>query len=39
MWKFPEFDGYGNCGGWMHMMCCLKAHIEYGINLRTGGAL
>jgi uncharacterized protein YndB with AHSA1/START domain len=30
---------YGNAGGWMHMMCCLKAYLEYGINLRTGGAL
>jgi hypothetical protein len=30
---------YGNAGGWMHMMCCLKAHIEFGINLRAGGAL
>lgn len=27
---------YLNCGGWMHMMCCLKAFLEYGINLRTG---
>lgn len=23
--------------GWMHMLCCLKAYLEYGINLRTGG--
>jgi uncharacterized protein YndB with AHSA1/START domain len=30
---------YGNCGGWMHMMTCLKAYLEYGINLRAGGAL
>ncbi|MCV0370475.1 SRPBCC domain-containing protein [Filomicrobium sp.] len=28
---------YGNAGGWMHMMCCLKAYLEFGINLRTGG--
>ncbi len=28
---------YGNAGGWMHMMCCLKAYLEYGINLRAGG--
>lgn len=27
---------YGNCGGWMHMLCCLKAWLEYGINLRAG---
>ena len=30
---------YGNCGGWMHMMACLKAYLEYGINLRAGGAV
>ena len=30
---------YGNAGGWMHMMCCLKGSLEYGINLRAGGAL
>jgi uncharacterized protein YndB with AHSA1/START domain len=29
---------YGNCGGWMHMLVCLKGYIEYGINLRAGGA-
>jgi uncharacterized protein YndB with AHSA1/START domain len=27
-----------NAGGWMHMMCSLKARLEYGINLREGGA-
>jgi uncharacterized protein YndB with AHSA1/START domain len=27
---------YGNCYGWMHMSCCLKAYLEYGINLRKG---
>ena len=32
-------SSYGNCGGWMHMMCCLKGYLEYGINLRAGGAL
>ena len=31
-------SSYGNAGGWMHMMCCLKAWLEYGINLRAGGA-
>jgi uncharacterized protein YndB with AHSA1/START domain len=30
---------YGNAGGWMHMMCCMKGYLEYGINLRAGGAL
>jgi uncharacterized protein YndB with AHSA1/START domain len=29
---------HGNAGGWMHMLACLKAYLEYGINLRTGGA-
>jgi uncharacterized protein YndB with AHSA1/START domain len=29
---------HGNAGGWMHMMCSLKALLEYGINLRAGGA-
>lgn len=28
---------YGNAGGWMHMICCMKAYLEYGINLRAGG--
>lgn len=27
---------YGNCQGWMQMLCALKAHIEHGINLREG---
>ena len=31
-------ESYGNAGGWMHMMCCLKAFLEYGTNLREGGA-
>jgi uncharacterized protein YndB with AHSA1/START domain len=30
---------HGNAGGWMHMMMGLKASLEYGINLREGGAL
>lgn len=29
---------FGNAPGWMHMMCGLKASLEYGINLREGGA-
>jgi uncharacterized protein YndB with AHSA1/START domain len=28
----------GNAGGWMHMMCSLKGYLEYGVNLRAGGA-
>ena len=31
-------SSYDNCGGWMHMMCCLKAYVVHGINLREGGA-
>ena len=27
---------YDNCTGWMQMSCCLKAYLEYGINLRKG---
>jgi len=27
---------YGNCHGWTQMSCCLKAFLEYGINLRKG---
>jgi uncharacterized protein YndB with AHSA1/START domain len=27
---------YGNCGGWMQMLCALKAWLEHGINLREG---
>tara|TARA_B100001939_G_scaffold308688_2_gene289464 strand:+ start:15761 stop:16318 length:558 start_codon:yes stop_codon:yes gene_type:complete len=30
---------YSNCSGWMHMACCLKAYLEYGINLRAGGVI
>lgn len=25
---------HDNCGGWMHMISCLKAYLEYGIDLR-----
>ncbi len=38
-WRLTQ-DGlqgsYQNCQGWMHMSCCLKAYLEYGINLRKG---
>ncbi|WP_029060844.1 SRPBCC family protein [Labrenzia sp. DG1229] len=27
---------YGNCEGWTQMLCCLKAFVENGINLRQG---
>lgn len=26
---------YGNCEGWTQMLCCLKAYVEHGINLRA----
>ena len=27
-------NSYNNCGGWMHMAMCMKAYLEFGINLR-----
>jgi uncharacterized protein YndB with AHSA1/START domain len=27
---------YLNCEGWSQMLCCMKAYVEYGINLREG---
>jgi uncharacterized protein YndB with AHSA1/START domain len=30
-------SSYDNAGGWMHMLCSMKAYLEYGINLRAGG--
>jgi uncharacterized protein YndB with AHSA1/START domain len=29
-------DSYGNCQGWMQMLCAMKAYVEHGINLREG---
>ncbi|HZC35071.1 MAG TPA: SRPBCC domain-containing protein [Chthoniobacterales bacterium] len=29
-------SSYGNCMGWSQMISCLKAYVEYGINLRRG---
>lgn len=29
-------SSYGNCSGWMQMLCCLKSWLEYRINLRSG---
>ena len=29
-------SSYLNCFGWGQMLCCLKAYVEYGINLRKG---
>jgi len=27
---------YLNCEGWTQMLCCMKAFVEHGINLREG---
>jgi uncharacterized protein YndB with AHSA1/START domain len=27
---------YLNCEGWSQMLCCMKAFLEHGINLREG---
>jgi uncharacterized protein YndB with AHSA1/START domain len=38
-WKDTEKgreSSYGNCQGWTQMICCLKAWVEHGINLREG---
>lgn len=38
-WKENQQDlnsSYSNCQGWMQMSCCLKAFVEYDINLRKG---
>lgn len=36
-WRMDE-EGYkgshDNCGGWQDVLCCLKAYLEYGIDLR-----
>jgi uncharacterized protein YndB with AHSA1/START domain len=29
-------SAYLNCEGWSQMLCCMKAFLEYGINLREG---
>ncbi|TIL81636.1 MAG: ATPase, partial [Mesorhizobium sp.] len=29
-------SSYGNCEGWSQMLACMKAYVEYGINLREG---
>jgi uncharacterized protein YndB with AHSA1/START domain len=38
-----DFKGANRCmgqvEGWTHFLCCLKAFLEYGINLRVGGVL
>ena len=38
-----DFEGakmcMGQVEGWTHFLCCLKAYLEYGINLRVGGII
>ncbi len=38
-----DFEGATRCmgqvEGWMHFLCCLKAYLEYGVNLRVGGVI
>jgi uncharacterized protein YndB with AHSA1/START domain len=29
-------SSYMNCEGWSQMLACMKAYVEYGINLRDG---
>jgi len=29
-------DSYDNCYGWTQMLCCLKGHLEHGVDLRKG---
>jgi uncharacterized protein YndB with AHSA1/START domain len=36
-WKENQDDldsSYMNCMGWTQMLCCLKAYVEQGVNLR-----
>ena len=38
-WREDEGDrraSYLNCEGWSQMLCCMKAFLEHGINLREG---
>jgi len=38
-----DFEGANRCmgqvEGWTHFLCCLKAYLEYGVNLRVGGVI
>jgi uncharacterized protein YndB with AHSA1/START domain len=38
-----DYDGATKCmgqvEGWTHFLCCLKAYLEYGVNLRVGGVI
>lgn len=28
-------NSYENSGGWMHMLCCLKAYLDFDLDLRS----
>jgi len=38
-----DFKGATKCmgqvEGWTHFLCCLKAYLEYDVNLRVGGVI
>ena len=38
-----DFPGAAKCmgqvEGWSNFLCCLKAYLEYGVNLRVGGVI
>jgi uncharacterized protein YndB with AHSA1/START domain len=38
-----DAEGMARClqqtQGWVNMLCCMKAWLEYGINLRSGGVV
>ena len=38
-----DFKGAAKCmgqvEGWTNFLCCLKAYLEYGVNLRVGGVI
>lgn len=39
VWRANETGqrmSYCNCEGWTQMLCCMKAFLEHGINLREG---
>ena len=41
-WNFDE-EGVAKLveqtQGWVHMFCCMKAYLEYGVHLRKGGSI
>ncbi len=38
-----DFEGVNRCmgqvEGWTNFLCCLKAYLEHGVNLRVGGVI